>query len=367
MRSLASRALILLATFLVLTAIADAPPAHTAHENPDVLATITVGQNPNAIGVNPDTNRIYVSDRANATVFVIDGGNSRVIDIDPGTPGTQGITVGLGPFGIGVNASTNRVYVANEDGNTVSVIDIETGSPTENTVIATIDVPVAFPRYVAVNPNTNCMYVSAEGGGVAVIDGLTNTVVDQLSIFATFGWGVGINPNTNKIYASHYDDTAALTVFSVSGGTQCSDFQYASSSVSLGSCASSPKVACQGKDVAVNASTNRIYVANQDSDDVSVINGDTDTLETNIPLAGAGADQPHGVGMNPSTNRIYVGGKNSNNVVVINGADNSIMGTVTVGAQPEDVDVEEPPEPLRPVLHRPWPRRPFRLPLRPQR
>src|SRR5919112_1991383 len=78
---------------------------------------IPVGKTPVGIAVDPNTNRIYVSNSNNNTVSVIDGATNRVIG-DP-------IPVGEGPFGIAVDPNTNRIYVSNyfSDNNTVSVID----------------------------------------------------------------------------------------------------------------------------------------------------------------------------------------------------------------------------------------------------
>jgi YVTN family beta-propeller protein len=98
-----------------------------------VIATVPVGSAPgaaNGVGVNPLTNRIYVSNNGNNTVSVIDGLANAV---------TATIPVGSGPAGVGVNPSTNRVYVADNGvgigPGSVSVIDATT-----NTVIATIPV-----------------------------------------------------------------------------------------------------------------------------------------------------------------------------------------------------------------------------------
>jgi YVTN family beta-propeller protein len=71
-------------------------PAEAAYQ---VTATIPVGSNPNGVGVNPLTNRIYVANNGNNTVSVIDGLANAVIATVP---------VGSGPVGIGVNPSTNR-------------------------------------------------------------------------------------------------------------------------------------------------------------------------------------------------------------------------------------------------------------------
>ena len=86
--------------------------------------------------------------------------------------------------------------------------------------------------------------------------------------------------------------------------------------------------------VAVNTVTNKIYVANFVSNNVTVINGaDNSTLAT-VP-AGSG---PSDIVANTGTNKIYVVNVNSNNVTVINGADNT-TATVAVGSNPTDIAV----------------------------
>ena len=76
------------------------------------------------------------------------------------------ISVGIMPFAVAVNPSTNTVYVANAFGNSVSVINGST-----NTITATVSVGT-HPRGVAVNPSTNTIYVTNQGGNsVSVING----------------------------------------------------------------------------------------------------------------------------------------------------------------------------------------------------
>src|SRR5258706_10716 len=79
--------------------------------------------------------------------------------------------------------------------------------------------------------------------------------------------------------------------------------------------------------VGVNPTTNLIYVSNQNSNNVSVIDGITNTV---VATVGVG-NIPNGVGVNPNTNFIYVANNSSNNVSVINGNTNAIVATVTVG------------------------------------
>src|SRR6266852_8535624 len=88
--------------------------------------------------------------------------------------------------------------------------------------------------------------------------------------------------------------------------------------------------------VAVNPVRNKIYVANKGSANVTVIDGDAapNTPPTTVP---AGTN-PFSVAVNPVTNKIYVANVSSNNVTVIDGATNTTT-TVAVGTNPEGVAV----------------------------
>jgi YVTN family beta-propeller protein len=78
----------------------------------------------------------------------------------------------------------------------------------------------------------------------------------------------------------------------------------------------------------VNPVTNKIYVANSGSDNVTVIDG-IDNSTTDVAVR----DSPCALAINPMTNRIYVANSGSDNVTVIDGIDNSTTD-VAVGDGP---------------------------------
>ena len=84
--------------------------------------------------------------------------------------------------------------------------------------------------------------------------------------------------------------------------------------------------------VAVNPVTNKTYIANRFSANVTVIDGATNTTAT-VPTG----ITPNAVAVNPVTNKIYVA-TFSSTVTVIDGADNSTT-TVVAGTQPVAVAV----------------------------
>jgi YVTN family beta-propeller protein len=221
-----------------LTALLMIPFYHQVQAQ-TVIATVAVGDFPVGVGVNPTTNRAYVSNNFDDTVSVIDGTTNTVIAT---------VAVGDAPRGVGVNPTTDRVYVANIADDTVSVID-----GTTNTVIATVAVG-DFPVGVGVNPTTNRAYVSNNfDDTVSVIDGTTNTVIATVAV-GDAPRGVGVNPTTDRVYVANIGDD---TVSVIDGTTNT-----VIATVAVGDAP---------RGVGVNPTTDRVYVANIADDTVSVI------------------------------------------------------------------------------------------------
>jgi M6 family metalloprotease-like protein len=85
--------------------------------------------------------------------------------------------------------------------------------------------------------------------------------------------------------------------------------------------------------VALNQATNKIYVVNRDSSNLTLIDGATNAT-TNISVGAT----PLALAVNPTTNKIYVANSASNNVTVIDGATNS-TATIPSGSNPIAVAV----------------------------
>lgn len=87
--------------------------------------------------------------------------------------------------------------------------------------------------------------------------------------------------------------------------------------------------------VDVNPITNMVYVANRSDNSVSVIDGGTNAVTATIK----GLASPYGVAVNSVTNQIFVSNNTIGTVSVIDGATSSIVATVIVGISPAGVSV----------------------------
>jgi DNA-binding beta-propeller fold protein YncE len=112
------------------------------------------------------------------------------------------VPVGYSPIAIAVNPNTNTVYVRNAD-HSISVIDGKTN--TVNKTIITKD--RGNEGQIAVNPNTNRVYytvaqvnaTSIINGAISVMHGKMYTVVKTLSV-GLYPLGVAVDPTTNTVY-----------------------------------------------------------------------------------------------------------------------------------------------------------------------
>ena len=121
--------------------------------------------------------------------------------------------------------------------------------------------------------------------------------------------GVAVNPKTNKIYVTNFSSNDVTVIDGATNSTTT---------------VADPNAKGPGA-VAVNPVTNKIYVANFFSSNVTVIDGaSNDTITITDPNAVA----PLGVAVNTVTNKIYVVNNYSSNVTVIDGATNAAT-TVT--------------------------------------
>lgn len=114
-------------------------------------ARIPVGSVPNGIGINPKTDRAYIANWQDGTVSVISGAKRKVVATIPVGSGAQQpahcyealVITGCNRWGsmpigdIGVDVKRNRMYVANSNDGTISVINGKTNTILGNPVMVT--------------------------------------------------------------------------------------------------------------------------------------------------------------------------------------------------------------------------------------
>jgi YVTN family beta-propeller protein len=160
--------------------------------------------NPQGISANSTTNQIYVADTATNSLEVVDGASNTLTGVIPLT----GVGTFPSTFGIDVNSITNRVYVAGAFLNCICIGNIAVVDGATNTVT-----PIPVPPVngnstsnaisIGVNPTTNHVFVAErQSGSVLTLDGATNKFIFS-PIPGVGGSGdITANPTTNRVYVA---------------------------------------------------------------------------------------------------------------------------------------------------------------------
>ncbi|HEY4993218.1 MAG TPA: YncE family protein [Nakamurella sp.] len=159
-----------------------------------VTAVISLGSAsfPQNVAVDPATDTVYVTVSNPPSVAVIDAATKTITGV---------IGVGMSPTGVAVDPLTDTVYVTSQSSSSIAVIDGSTGK-----VTGSIDLGAGNQSFlVALDPVTDVVYVTGHnnttGDLVWVIDGDTSTVTRTVSLgFAL--WGVAVDPDTDKVYVA---------------------------------------------------------------------------------------------------------------------------------------------------------------------
>jgi YVTN family beta-propeller protein len=161
---------------------------------------------PLGITVHPDGQRAYF---AFADTTASGGDVVRVFDVVTMTPTGTGIPVGARPTGLGVTPDGAKLYVSNNGGNSVSVIETVT-----NTVMTTVGVGLA-PAGLAMSPDQSQVYVVNNGSSnVSVINVALDNFVGTVNVGAS-PEGIAITPDGQRAYVT----SAASNTVTEIGGT----------------------------------------------------------------------------------------------------------------------------------------------------
>jgi DNA-binding beta-propeller fold protein YncE len=328
-----------------------------------VAPTSQVGAGPQALATDPSTGTVYAADFSAASISVVGPGICSAAMTKGCRSEAPTLPVGSAPSGVAVDAATHTVYVANQGDNTVSVVDASRCNASEamgcTKPLATVRVGDG-PTGVAVDQATDSVYVANNGGDtISVIDGATCNATDQVgcertSAALTVGSGpfaIGINSTTDSIYVTDTGSNSNGDTVSVIDGTTCN----AAVQSGCGQTPGTVRVGSVPLGIAVNATTNSIYVANTGpegagvsalGDKVSLIDGATCN---GTDLSGCGqvtatvtvGVAPFGIAIDQSKNKIYVanntGGDSPASVSVINGASCDTAETSGCAARPPEL------------------------------
>jgi len=278
-------------------------PSNVGHEG--ATHTVGVGYLPFGIGVQPDGPRVYVANSNSNTVSVINTATNAV-------QATVGLGGGFTPQGLAVSPDGKHVYTANYGSNSVSVID--TVTLTSSAVVGV----GKYPKGVAVSPDSRSVYATNYGSNsVSVIDAASNTVTATIG---GVGYPIGVvaSPDGTRVYVAS----------GINGFDVVSVIDAATNKV-IGSINTSANFLTVSPDSKVVYATSANVVKVIDT----ATNQVTDTISIPVP---AGASVSLGMpAVSADGGRLFVPNILGNSVVQIDTATKKITNTVGVGTYPD--------------------------------
>jgi YVTN family beta-propeller protein len=256
---------------------------------------------------DPTNGELYVTNNYTNSVSVINvGSGSFVTNID----------VGYDPAQAAYDPVNGEVYVSNNGSNTVTAIDT-----VNNTVLATIQTGALRPDGIAVDTKNNCLYVAEHGnsvGGfdVTVINATTNQYVKSIQAIWT---------PTAAVY-----DPANDVVYATTGGSDVMVINTTTNVVT-----SLIKVGQEPRGIALDPDNGYLYVANTLSGTISVISTlDNNTVIDTINVSSQGIlSVPYLVAYDPANGLVMVTNDYASGVNVINGT--TLLPVISTGFQSE--------------------------------
>ena len=220
----------------------------------------------------------------------------------------QTITVGSHPFGVAI--SGGLVYVANNGGSTVSVIDTAT-----NAVSATIAVG-SGPGEIAIDPAAGRAYVgNFNNGTVSVVDTTAGSTIATLS---PGGLGVAVDPGLGRLYATN---SAQVTVFDTASLQQVAKISAPSGTGWWG--------------IAVDPVRHLGYLGDLGGHGVTVVDLATNAVVTTIDVGGP---VRFAIATDPANGRVFAATDTApGRLSVIDASTNTVARTVTVGSYPSHI------------------------------
>jgi YVTN family beta-propeller protein len=231
------------------------------------LRTILRGpSDPEQTSVSRDGARLYIANEDKGTASVLEIASAKTV---------AEFEVGGEPEGVTTSPDGRFVYVTSEEDNRVSVIDTAANRVVKQFVVG------PRPRDSAFTPDSSRAYVTSENGAsVSVVNTSSHTVIETITLTGenVRPMGAVVSPDGRRLYVS-----------TGRGGTVVSiDTQ---TNKPVGSVAVGPRP----WGLALSPDGTRLYTANGPSNDVSVVDTSTLTVITKVPVG----QSPWGVAVVP--------------------------------------------------------------------
>jgi YVTN family beta-propeller protein len=267
-------------------------------ETDTVIKTIPVGDGPFGVATSPDGRRAFITNVYSGDVSVINTILNVVIATISVAPEIHGITSSV---------DGSKLYVTSWNVNDVLVID-------SSTLTVTASIPLGPVGYgIVPSPDGTKLFVSVwDENSVAILDTEEQTITTKISV-GTNPAHLVINPDGSRVYVQNYHGSSISVL-----NTATNSVMETIDLTQTGYLAMSPD--------GHHLWAGRRFFNGQ----VSIIDTTTNTITASVPAG----TYPTGLAFSPDGAKIYVANDDSNDVTVIDANNHAIQTTISVGDSP---------------------------------
>ena len=302
------------------------------------IATVTVGPNPLYAVLDPTTDTVYTSILGGNTVAVVNGATCNATNTAGCGQTPASVTVAGTPAGLALDTATHTLYVGDANVGPVSIIDTATCNATNTSGCGQMPVQTASGGdTIAIDYVNHGVYVADFIDNVVrVFNGATcnagNTsgcAQPAATVVANFNpRQAAVDEATHTVYVPVAPGEGTLGSVEMIDGSTCNG------TVNSG-CGNTPNRANVGSNpgyVLIDPATETVYVENQGSSSLSVINAATCNATNSTSCARIFPALALGVGgafvsLDPSTHTLYESSQDTNAVWVLDASKCNAMHT----------------------------------------
>jgi YVTN family beta-propeller protein len=284
-----------------------------------LLKTLPVGKTPREVCVSSNGKRAYVSNQ--------EGNSVTVLDLDAlGVAATITHPNLMTPDGCTVSPDSKKLYMTASGKDEVFVISTET-----NQVVKEIPIPLSVLRRATFSPDGNTLYVTCnKTQEIAVIDPKTDTVRRTIKVGNENRGGLAFTPDGKTFVAGSVEDD---TLYFVDAATEKIE--------RIIGIPGSPQrieitptghifVLCR---IGQKLASNNQYVPVL----FGIFNPDKHDESKSLPVG----QLPWGLAMTRDGRRLYVSSNTDNSIMVIDGETMAVLNTVTTDRDPQAIGIRQ--------------------------
>jgi YVTN family beta-propeller protein len=309
-----------------------------------------------ALAVDSTTHQLYVANFGASQIKVFSAAGTLL----------KTCSVPLGPVGIDIDEAGRKAYVANFRANSYSIIDLNSGAVQNSAPVGTHNTDLAFDREAR-----RIYAANYTGNTVGVIDPAAKQVLASWGTGAG-PWAIAADGALRQIYTVNVEDNAVAVLSAVDGSFVREKIPLpdatTSAAVALVNSTNHRLYVTQGhafgqfltiidgrrhaivksvrtgerpQGIAVDEDAGLIYVANRNSQSVSVLDANSEEVIAEFPTPGI---LPYSLALDPDWQQLYITAppntpSDFHGLVVMDSFSGEILAHITLGVDPEKVVV----------------------------